>query len=349
MGYSLRQKIGAAVLDWPRFEIHLRRSWAHIRNRREMLLASPDGSGVACQWNWSSDLHVAKVFPSLGARLIRRAIQEWPITFADAPRHLSGDVQVTFIIGHRGMERAPQLLATLATIAAQRDVKFECIVVEQAETPDVRSLLPDWVRHVHTPPPDPKMPYCRSWTLNVGARLASGELLVFHDNDMLVPEAYAAELWRSHEKGFEVVNLKRFVFYLSVQDSKRVQSRRKLDLLGSPDAVVQNLEAGGSLAVKKDAFFAIGGFDESFIGWGGEDNEFWERAQTLRLWPYADLPFVHLWHEPQAKKYGRDNPTLVRYKALARVTAVARITELRKCPTGELAGPAGYTAPSGSD
>ncbi len=69
MGYSLRQQLGAAVIDWPRFEIGLRGSWTRIRNRRERLRESPDGRGVACDWRWTSDLHVAKVFPSLGRRL----------------------------------------------------------------------------------------------------------------------------------------------------------------------------------------------------------------------------------------------------------------------------------------
>ncbi len=65
---------------------------------------------------------------------------------------------------------------------------------------------------------------------------------------------------------------------------------------------MQNAEAGGSIALSRDAFHAIGGYDESFVGWGGEDNEFWERAQTRRVWPYGYLPFVHLWHAPQPEK-----------------------------------------------
>ena len=239
---------------------------------------------------------------------MRRAIRDWPMSFGDAPQQASGAVQVSFIIGHRGRERVPQLLSTLATIATQRGPACECIVVEQSATAEVGRLLPGWVRHVHTPTPVPDMPYCRSWTLNVGARLASGPLLVFHDNDMLVPEAYAAELWRRHQQGFEVINLKRFIFYLSARHSEAIRSSRRLDLQQSPDSVVQNLEAGGSLAVDKDAFFALGGYDEAFVGWGGEDNEFWERAQTRRVWPYGYLPIVHLWHSAQPRKLDPANP-----------------------------------------
>jgi hypothetical protein len=71
------------------------------------------------------------------------------------------------------------------------------------------------------------------------------------------------------------------------------------------EAIVQNLEAGGSVAMARDAFFAIGGFDESFVGWGGEDNEFWQRALVRKTWPYGYLPLVHLWHAPQPEKASR--------------------------------------------
>jgi len=335
MGYSLRQKLGAAIIDWPRFEIGLRGPWTRVKNRHELLRESPDGSGVACPWQWTSDLHVAQVFPSLGARLMLRATTDWPISFADASSNDGGDVEVSFVVGHRGIARVPQLLATLATIAAQRDVCCECIVVEQSGTAEIRDLLPRWVRYVHTPLPVPDMPYCRSWTLNVGARVAKGRVIVLHDNDMLVPEAYAAELWRRHEEGFEVINLKRFIFYLSEMSSKAIESTRRLDFDEPPETVVQNLEAGGSLAVERDAFFALGGYDEGFVGWGGEDNEFWERAQTRRVWPYAYLPILHLWHPAQPRKQDPSNPNSRRQAERSAVAPEVRIRELAARPFGD--------------
>jgi hypothetical protein len=335
MAHTFKQKIGALVLDWPRFEWALRTGWFKATNRNECTQTSPDGQGLACAWQWTSDLHVAKVFPSTGTRLMKRATGDWPISFADALPNGVGDVQVTFVIGHRGMERVAQLLATLATIAAQRGVGCECIVVEQSSTSAVRDLLPHWIRYVHTPLPVPDMPYCRSWTLNVGARLAKGKVIVFHDNDMLVPDAYAAELWRRHEEGFEVINLKRFIFYLSERQSTEIQSTRRVEFDLPPDTVVQNLEAGGSLAVDRDAFFALGGYDEAFVGWGGEDNEFWERAQTRKVWPYAYLPIVHLWHPAQPRKQDPANPNS---RLQAERTALApeqRIRELAARPFGD--------------
>jgi hypothetical protein len=335
MGYTLKQIVGAAVLDLPHFEWRLRSSWLRIRNRKERLRESADGRGVACEWQWTSDLHAPKVFPGLGLRLMARCFRDWPIEFASAPRDGGGEVQVSFVIGHRGLERVPQLLSTLATIAAQHGVVCECIVVEQSMRSEVADLLPSWVRYVHTPLPAAGMPYCRSWTLNVGARAARGKVLVLHDNDMLIPQAYASELWARSQEGYEVINLKRFIFYLTEPHSGAICAgdRRLLDL--PAEAIVQNLEAGGSVAVARDAFFAIGGYDEAFVGWGGEDNEFWQRALTRKVWPYAYLPIAHLWHAPQPGKQQKDAPAVRRFQELAGVAPERRIADLAQRKFGD--------------
>ena len=336
MAYGLKQKAGAIVQDWPRYEWGLRTSWLRICNRNEKLHTSPDRRGVACDWHWTSDLHVAKVFPSLGRRLMRRVLKDWPIEFNEAPKFDGSSIQVSVVIGHRGISRLPHLLATLRSIAAQKNVACECIVVEQSAIPEIQSSLPAWVRYVHTPPPQPDMPYCRSWTLNAGARLARGALLVFHDNDMLVPECYAAELWRRFKEGYEVINAKRFVFYLEETETKRFFETAVLPPDASSEAVVQNLEAGGSVAMAKDAFFAIGGYDESFIGWGGEDNEFWERAHTRRVWSYGYLPIVHLWHAAQPEKV-KPNPFGARqFRELSSDPPQRRIAELAQRKFGDI-------------
>jgi GT2 family glycosyltransferase len=179
------------------------------------------------------------------------------------------------------------------------------------------------------------MPYCRSWTLNVGARFAKGRVIVFHDSDMLVPDAYAAELWHRHSEGFEVINVKRFIFYLPENGSKGIQTTRRLGFDEPPEAVVQNLEAGGSLAMDRDAFFAIGGYDEGFVGWGGEDNEFWERAQTRQVWPYGYLPIVHLWHPAQPRKQDPSHPNSGLQAERSAQDPRQRIRELAARPFGD--------------
>ena len=335
MSFRLKQKLGAIGYDLPRFAWWLSRDWIRIRNRTEVLDMAPDGSGAQCRWQWTSELHIAKVFSAMGRRLLRRALRDRPILLADTPADAGNQAQVSFVIGHRGLTRLPHLLATLRSIAAQKGAVCECIVVEQSSAPEIQLSLPSWVQYVHTPLPQADMPYCRSWALNVGARRARGALLVFHDNDMLVPECYAAELWRRFKEGYEVINAKRFVFYLEETETKRFFETAVLPPDACSESVVQNLEAGGSVAMAKDAFFAIGGYDESFVGWGGEDNEFWERAHTRKLWSFGYLPIVHLWHAAQPRKTDPGNPTLRHYEKLSGMAVVDRIAELNQRDFGQ--------------
>ena len=350
---SLRMWVGAALYDWPRLEMslrglgryrHLRTPWIAMRNRNERL--TMDGRGARCEWIYTSDLHIAKVFPSAGARLMRRALRDWPVDLAETmPISTSSSRQpivngeqsanrqptpdVSFVIGHRGLDRLPHLLATLRSVAGQQDVRIECIVVEQSVAPEIAALLPPWVRHLHTPVPSVDYPYNRAWAFNAGARIARGRVLVLHDNDMLCPARYAAEVVERVADGWSFLELKRFLFYF---DEMRTRETFKTNQIPShaPENVLQNAQ-GGSIAVARDAFFAIGGFDESFVGWGGEDNEFWERAETTKsVYAFGYLPLIHLWHSPQMGKQSVDAPAVRRYRELNAIPAMERIRMLQE-------------------
>jgi len=214
--------------------------------------------------------------------------------------------------------------------------------VEQSATPDVKDELPSWVRYVHTPLPYANMPYSRAWAFNVGARAARSEVLVLHDNDMLAPADYAHEIIARHGEGYEVINLKRFIFFFTEADSSRVFSAGALVTKEPLVAIMQNA-LGGSLAVLRRAYFGIGGFDESFAGWGGEDNEFWERAETRRCWSYGYLPFVHVWHAPQSGKLNSERLTAKLYEERSVIPVIDRIAELTARDFGNSRTP--YTCP----
>ncbi|HEX6085685.1 MAG TPA: galactosyltransferase-related protein [Thermoanaerobaculia bacterium] len=323
----LRSTAAALLLDVPTFERHLRGRWERIRNRGEQLTPEPGGRGVRCEWKWTSSLRVCELFPGTASRLMQAALRDWPIEFADAPPSRDAP-EVSFLIGHRGLERLPLLLLTLRTIAAQRGAAVECIVVEQSAVREIEHALPSWVRYVHQPV-EPDAPYSRARTFNEAARVARARLLVLHDNDMLVPMRYAAELAAKARAGDEVLDLKRFVFYLTPEVTARVIERGVLPPEARSESVVANLR-GGSTGITADAYAAIGGFDETFVGWGGEDVELWERAETRRANRFGYFPLVHLWHAPQREKtQGASAPAVERYYELAKIPVAERIARLR--------------------
>jgi hypothetical protein len=340
----LRHKLAANVLDAPRYALALRpglarlvgRSWVDLHNRGQRLLRRPGQRGVVCDWRWTCPLFYCQTFPRAGQRLLRRALHDWPIEFRAVPAP-TAEPLVSFIIGHRGQARVPHLLAVLGSIAAQAEVPVECVVVEQSARGELAGLLPSWVRHLHTPPPRPDLPYSRAWAFNSGARAARGRILVCHDNDVCVPARYAAELARVFAAGFEAARLQRFVFYLSEGHAQDIFERHTAGADQPPLEVVQNCE-GHTLAVARDLYFALGGHDEAFLGWGGEDNEMFDRLRTRRLHDAAYLPFLHLYHPPQPGK-GAVHPNTAYFEERLRVPVPQRVRELLARGFGQPAGP----------
>jgi hypothetical protein len=323
----LRQFLGALGYDGLRYERAVRGRWERMHNRSETITLDPAGRGVRCEWQWSSPIDYCRFVPRAGVRLLRAALNEWPVAFADS-RPPEEHPQVTFVIGHRGLARLPQLILTLRSIAAQRGASVECIVVEQSQGPEVEGELPPWVRYTHQFAPK-SAPYKRAETFNAGAAAARGRILILHDNDLLVPERYAAEVVAHADAGWDSIDLKRFIFYFGETETARVLRDGRLRLDERSEDVIQNVH-GGSLAITREACAAIGGFDEAFVGWGGEDVEFWERAETLRATRFGYLPMIHLWHPPQPEKLqANDAPAVKRYYDLAEVPAEERIARLK--------------------
>ena len=346
--FSARQMksfVGVLVYDLRRYVKAFNkegRLYLSLCNRSERLEPAPDGNGYRCDWRWTSDLHAPKVLPFLGRWLMQRTLADHPIRRLPQPETHSANPEVSFIIGHRGMARLPHLLATLESIAGQQGVSIECIVIEQETESQLAGRLPSWVRHIHTPPPVSDMPYCRSWAFNLGVKQARGSMLVLHDNDILLPEDYASLHLAKVCEGYEVVNLKRFIFFMGEAETNAF-FESGADMTGAtPVSIMQNAEGGGSIAITRDAFERIGGMDESFIGWGGEDNEFWERAQTCKVWAYGCLALVHLWHYSQPDKSNSNSFGKHHFYALSKTPVEIRISALRDTPRGSASGPVSY-------
>ena len=122
-----RERLGVWLMDRLRYEGLLRRpapAQLGIANRRERLQAAPDGWGQACLWRYTSRLHAPAIQPELGRRLLRRCLATAPIRRRASPGLADGPPELSVLIGHRGSERLPLLLATLESLAAQEDVRL---------------------------------------------------------------------------------------------------------------------------------------------------------------------------------------------------------------------------------
>jgi glycosyltransferase involved in cell wall biosynthesis len=131
----------------------------------------------------------------------------------------------------------------------------------------------------------------RSAALNHGARVATGELLLFLDDDMEADPAMLAEHERSHSEGADLV-----LGHLPLhpESSRTLLSRgvgrwaeRRRERLTRPGAAVPIADlVTGQMSISKAAFDALGGFDVGFTReglFGGEDLDFGYRARRAGL------------------------------------------------------------------
>jgi len=127
---KLKRYAGVLLFDLPRFLLCIRpnwmfsgsHAWLKCRNRNENLISEDGHIGVSCDWKWTSDLVIANLFPLTGRWLMRRALSDFPILLREDLAKTAPDDRpnVSFLIGHRGVERLPLLLMTLKSIAGGR-------------------------------------------------------------------------------------------------------------------------------------------------------------------------------------------------------------------------------------
>lgn len=337
---EIRKNLGVTLIDLPHYawHIYITDRWERLSNRSDTTESSPDGPGMKCGGRWTSDLLTCRIYPFLGKSMMRRAFHRWPIKFSDHPEARRKPL-ISVIIAFRGEERLDALMTVLSSLAGQEGADFECILVEQSREQEVKGL-PGWVKYVRAVHPSDPIGWYKSWAYNIGAREANGDILVFHDADICMPKHYLKEVALSFViDDLEMTALQRFLFYLDERDSRSIETGRNFAGDTTPKIVLQNWQ-GGTIAVRKDAFFSIGGFDEGFVNWGGEDCEFFDRCLSLKHYSYGYIPFIHLWHVPQSDRHSEDNINTLRILPdRLGIPARTRIEEMRGRRCGDKNGP----------
>ena len=330
-GRSSRRKwLGCWLNERWRAEVALRApwtgtSWLDLHNRDESIVADTLTRGRICSWVESTQLTLNTVFPHVGSRVMARALEEWPISFASTlSQELVRLPEVSFVIPIGGGDRLGPFDLALAAARAQRNVQSEVVVVEQSPMPTLQSRLPADVRYVHRRVPTALSGFNKSAALNAGASEARAPNLIVLDGDYIVPADFARQCV-DKLKYCEAVRPARLIFYLDEATTRAVGRSSRL----GPDARLESIVANNPtpIALRAATYWEIGGHDENYEGWGGEDCEFLERLRTRRIAEGGWMPVVHAWHAPAVQKLsGHRNRELH-----SRVTAVEveeRITQL---------------------
>ena len=206
-------------------------------------------------------------------------------------------------------DRRANLFAVLDWLAQWPEI--EAIVVEQDAAPrlDPSSALRNGSAFAYNPGA-----FNKAWGFNVAARLARGPLLALADADVIVPHALP-EAVRHCRKG-HAVKPYRSIVNLTPEETMRVRAGewsfaplRARDAPPNREGQGENVVFGGGLfVIHRETYCALAGFDERFLGWGGEDDAMTRKLERagVALSEIGDEPALHLWHpRSQASTYAQ--------------------------------------------
>jgi len=213
-------------------------------------------------------------------------------------------IQATCLITYRADEtgiREANLMATLRALSSITNLSVR--VIEQDRVPRLRTALPH-------PAADALFaynpgPFNKSWGFNVGVATTEAALLLFMDGDLLIPKGLTAAI--DLVLGGRALAAKpyRHLIDLTQAESQQVITGAQQLTLGR-DRLTADRAAkgeflvfcGGAFAIRRDTLLEAGGWDERFVGWGGEDDALSYRLERARVAAVQidEAPALHLWH-----------------------------------------------------
>lgn len=227
---------------------------------------------------------------------------------------------LSVVIPHTGSARMPSLAASLANLA-QCEGLDEIIVVELGIKAYARTTAARWgaryvfVRH--------EGPFERARALNIGTTLASHELVMWKDGDLLLPQHFASQ-------AREEMNLQEADFFLpyssinclTEDDSHEVMRGTRSPADCKPTVVWRGGISNGGVGIVRAVFVdQFGGLEESFRGWGYEDWAWWHKARLLgrtAVTHNQSQVLYHLYH-PTAKVSENNKALFQEFQAISSV------------------------------
>lgn len=218
-------------------------------------------------------------------------------------------ITATLLVPHR--ERPEHLCALLAWVGSPHGLAHradvEVVVLDADPTPGLASSLAETagVRYLHTPQLGP---FPKARVLNIGLAASHGELVIPHDVDLLplgdtvhrhlaVARATDRVVITGHRVMSDRVSVPPDGIVTAALDAELAPEDREQPTYRS---LLLGERFGIEPVLWRRHLESVGGWDEAYVGWGGEDQELLDRytARTGALLVQSpDLLYLHLHHE----------------------------------------------------
>lgn len=186
---------------------------------------------------------------------------------------------------------------------------WEIVVIEQDKESTLGSHpLVEKINYIHAYNPGP---FNKSWGMNVAFKQSCGEILVVSDADLIVPAEDLSRAVNACVNELDAVRPYGQLIDMTEEQSEEYQEHSELpdvpaeargyDRAYASEALCM---AGGIFIARREYFSSVGGMDERFSGWGGEDDAMSIKLQGMsRKVAIAKNAIAwHLWH-PRAERY----------------------------------------------
>jgi predicted glycosyltransferase involved in capsule biosynthesis len=198
----------------------------------------------------------------------------------------------SFIITYRhANDRLNNLRRTLDWVNGFSGV--EVILVEQDKHSKIEHLNLK-CKHIFT---KTDKPFNKSWGFNVGLKYSTTDIIVFGDGDLIMnPNDFITGI--AAIKEYDMVSPYSSVLDLNQQESNLpLEELIKIERPGRGETDHQKINLCGGITIfKREIIFKLGGWNESFIGWGGEDDYQTLKVKKFLKWVELTAKCYHLFH-----------------------------------------------------
>lgn len=257
-------------------------------------------------------------------------------------------------------ERLPHLKHCLDSLRFSRDDFDEVVISDDGSSAEtvqaLRELIATYdfpIRHVWQENQGFRVAAAR----NNGIRNAAGNYLIFFDCDFLIlPGTVREHLNRAKKKRFVAGNCKYLdkqqtetVFkggvsvefleklYNSLSEKNLLHEHRKFNrrtwLMRLHLISPKKQSLGGHFSIHREDIEHINGYDENFIGWGGEDEDLGVRLVMAGIFCVSAITHtrvLHAWHPREQKSFDWRNGNNIEYFQREHIPIFAKNGLLKK-------------------